>query len=404
MISVDLAPNENFDDALLSLKLIFKPWQWVKGKEINKAKRILLSSFLNIKDTKNFQVYFFLTGRAALFTILKTLNLPKDSEVITQGFTCEAVILPILANNLKPNYIDINPTTFSLNPIDLEKKINKNCQVLILQHTFAIPPSQLEKIYNLVKKHNLLLIQDIAHGYSIYQNKNKLTNQTYILSFGRSKALSSVFGGAIITNNKFLIKKLNKEIEKLKYPSIFFIFRCLLYKPLYFFIKKTYDFLHGKIIHYFVDKFFKIVPKEISNKEKEGNYDFSFNKKYPNALAILLLNQLKKYKNFYNKRVKITNFYQDFFKKNHYRNLPLLKYPILVKNRDQLIIKALKQNIFFSQWYNQVVAPKTLNLKKVYYKLGSCPVSEKLSQQIINLPTNISYLEAKKVIKILNDV
>lgn len=388
MITTEFATNETISDAWLSFKLLFQPWRWKSGKEISQAKQKLLNDF---------QIFFFLTGRAALNTILKSLDLVSGSEVVVQAFTCEAVILPITANKLKPVYADIETRSFSMNPIELEKKITSKTKVVILQHTFGIPPVYKDKIQAIVRKHNLVLIEDIAHGYS----KQQISNSFLLFSFGRSKAISSVFGGAVATNNKVLAKKLIDLESSLALPSMFFIFRLLLYKPLSVFIKSTYDIYIGRILHKLINWFHLLIP-EITSKEKVGEYDQILNKAYPNALAILLLHQLNKFDQVQQNRARISSFYSKNLKKIF--DSSLLRYPVLVKNRDLVLKKAAEKNIFLGKWYDQVVAPKSLDLKKVYYQPGSCPVAEAICQKIINLPTNINQSQAEAVLKTLNDI
>lgn len=407
MISCDFAPNEQLDDALLSLKLLFQPWRFKKEEELNLLKKKIFENFLPISvGKKNKEVFFFLTGRSALYYLLKSLDLKKSDEILVQAFTCEAVILPIIALKLKPVYVDIEKISFSINPIDLEKKISPNSKVVILQHTFGITPIKREKILNLVKQHNLLLIEDIAHGVTLNPCKIKSSTSTFLLSFGRSKALSSVFGGAIISQDQKIIKKLRKI--KLEYPSYSFIFKSLLYKPIAIAIKLSYSLFLGKLLHKLANIFGLLIP-EITSKEKQAIYEANFNKAYPNALAILLLHQLKKFSQTKKNREEIIAFYQRYL-----RSIPkevikgkstsLIRYSVLLKNRDVVIQKMAKKNIFLGQWYNQVVAPKGLPLKKVGYKIGSCPTAEKLSQEIINLPTNINQQQAQIITKILNEI
>jgi len=409
MITTEFAINETISDAWLSFKLLFQPWQWKKGNEISTAKKIFLNNF-GASDL-GFRIFFFLTGRAALNTILQSIDLAPGSEVIVQAFTCEAVILPIIVNKLKPVYADIETQSFSMNPIELEKKITAKTKVVILQHTFGIPPVYKDKVQAIVRKYNLVLIEDIAHGYSKQQfsiSNFQFSNSIFLMSFGRSKAISSVFGGAVVTNNQVLAKKMADLDDYLALPSMFFIFRLLLYKPTSVFIKSTYDIYIGRMLHKLVNWFHLLIP-EITSKEKGGEYDQILNKAYPNALAILLLHQLNKFDQVQQNRARISAFYSKNLKQTtsyelRTMNLSLLRYPVLVENRDFVLKKVAEKNIFLGKWYDQVVAPKSLDLKKVYYRQGSCPVAETTCQKIINLPTNISLKEANKILKILSDV
>ncbi len=405
MISTDFAPNEQWDDAWISLKLLLQPWRWRKGKETEEVKKKVLEKMLHVSRS-TFHVLFFLTGRSALYHLLQSLNLSANDEVIVQGFTCEAVILPILANNLKPVYVDIETQSFSINPVELLSKITPRTKVVILQHTFGLTPAARSKVLSVIRKHNLVLIEDIAHGYTptkILNSKFQIPNSIFLMSFGRSKALSSVFGGAIVTNRADIAGRLKRIEGELSLPSFAFIARLLVYKPLSVLIKKTYHIGIGKLIHKTVQTLKLLIP-EITQKEKDGDYDFLLDKAYPNALSILLLPQLEKYEQLQKSRASICSLYSKSLPSNikHLTSkISLLRYPILVNNPDLILQRAAEQNIFLGNWYNQVVAPKSVSLLKMQYKIGECPNAEEICKQIINLPTNISYQEALKVINVL---
>jgi len=408
IINLNLAPNETFSDALTSFFLLFQPWRWQRGKELQKIKNVILRTYLKVSRYK-FHVSLFLSGRSALYYLLKSLNLKEGDEILIQAFTCEAVILPILALKLKPVFVDIEKQSFSINPIDLEKKLSKKSKAIILQHTFGIKPSQREKILYIIREKNLLLIEDIAHGIETSNIKiedMKSRNHFFLLSFGRSKSVSSVFGGAIVTNQRKVAKKLNSF--NLPYPSYSLILKLLIYKPIVFIIKITYNIYLGRIIHFLSQKFNLLIP-EITKKEKAGQYDNFFDKKYPNALAILLLNQLKRFKKIQNQRKKIVDLYV-----SHFKNISLstscvstavIRFPLLINKRDKILQDLAKKGMFLGRWYDNPIAPRDFPLIKVGYRWGSCPKAEEICRKIINLPTNnIKLKEAERLINTLNDV
>lgn len=397
MINLNFAPNENFKDALISFSLIFQPWNWQKPLDLKTKKEILKK--LGLKTDFNF--FLFLTGRSAWFHFLKSLNLPQKSEVVIQGFTCEAVVLPILANNLKPVYVDIEEKTYSMNFYDLIKKITPKTKILLLQHTFGLTPLYRKKILSFAKRNGLFVIEDLAHGFN-----QKIFSSTesgnFLLSFGRSKIFSSVFGGAIVTSNKKIGERLKEEKKSLSFPSKVTLFKILFYKPLAVLIKKTYKISLGKLIHYWAKKIGFLIP-EVTEKEKRGFYNFDFDKLYPLVLGKLLLFQLKRKKEIEKKRQEITEFYNQSFGLNYQSENGLLRYPLRLKNAAEIKKKLAKKGIFLGNWYNQIVAPKGVNLKKMKYQPKSCPQAEKICREIINLPTNISLKEAEKIVKLINE-
>lgn len=400
MISTDFAPNESWNDAWQSIKMMVQPRCWIQGSSLKHVDWQIQQLFANEHAT------WFLAGRSALYHLLKALELPSGSKILVQGYTCEAVILPILALGLQPIYVDIETESYSMNLNDFNKKLSDDCKVTIIQHTYGLTPKFREQIIQQAIGKKLIIIEDMAHGWDrkqVQSAKFKVQNYFCLLSFGRSKSLSSVFGSAILTNNKPIANQLNKLNKKLAYPNNIFILKCLLYKPVSWFIKKTYNYHIGRLFHYLVRKLNILVP-EITPIEKQGNYNIVFDKQYPNALAFLLLHQLNKIDQTNSTRQKTVNYYSSVFKKtqqsNTWQDKALTRYPLLVNNRDEVIKMATDNHIYLGVWYNQPVAPKGLSLDKVKYKIGSCPIAEDVCKKIINLPTNISLNNAKKIINI----
>lgn len=401
MISTDFAPNEQLDDALLSLKLLFQPWRWFQKKEIKQAEKNILE-YLKLTNTK---LHLFLTGRFSLYYLLQSLNLKKGSEVIVPAFTCEAVVLPILALGLKIVFADIEKNSFSIDYNKLKPLISKKTSCLLIQHSFGFRPLYQEKIIELALKHNLVVIEDLAHGFFSYQmpkaikekiNKKDL-NYFLLLSFGRSKSVSSVFGGGIVSFNKKVDKKLSQLKTKIPQLSYSQLFKLLIYNPIVFIIKTTYSFfILGKILHFLVKKL-HLLSDEITKKEKSGQLDFSLDYQYPNALAILLLNQLRKARQINQQRQKISTYYQKIFSQPSFSlsNTFPLRFPLLVDNPKEIRQNLAKKHIFLGNWYQQVVAPKEFPLVITGYKKGDCPQAEKICRSIINLPTNINLKQAK---------
>ncbi len=403
MISSDFAPNERFDDGLAALRILFQPWIWRRGTALTRIKIKIESYFPGSRS------FLFLTGRAALYHVLQALTLKRGDEVVVVGFTCEAVVLPITALGLKPVYVDIEPDTFGPNVDDVQKKITKRTRVLILQHTFGIVPSHRAKLLEIAKKNDMTVIEDLAHGFAPGYFKKETEDTIKLLSFGRSKAISSVFGGAIVTNDDNLITRLKSIEKRLAQPSFFFLIRAIKYKLLALIIRWTYDIFIGKALHFILSAT-DILTREITTREKEGRFDGYFNKVYPNALAYLGIHQFKKFEQIQDSRSSIVAYYNGAISKKLERarlargKNPLIRYPVLIDNRDEVLAAFAKKNIFLGRWYDQPVGPNGLDLGRVGYRRGSCPVAESVCDKIINLPTYISLRQAKRIVNLLDEL
>ncbi len=412
-IFTSLSPNTEKDDIILAFKLIFQPWKWKKGDSIQKLEKEF-RSYLGVNN-----VFVFNSGRSALLAILDSLGIVEGDEVLLQGFTCNAAINPILKSGAKPVFVDIDDT-LNLDPNDLKKKITSNSKAVMIQHSFGWP-AQIDEIVKIVKENNLFLIEDCAHALgSRYKEKLCGTfGDTAFFSFGRDKILSSVFGGLAVTNNHELGKKIVVFRERIKYPCNSWILQQLLHPLLTNYIVMPAYALSavlGRLVLGFLH-ILSILSKAVYKKEKRGKSVKQFPKQFPNALAVLALNQFEKLERFNKHRREIAAFYQKGIKKDNFI-LPLdkekiivdpvfMRYPVLTDlDTDEILKKARKRKIFLDDgWRKSPVVPIDTCLEKMNYKLGSCPRAEKISQSIINLPThiNISQKDAKKVINLVNE-
>jgi len=75
-----------------------------------------------------------------------------------------------------------------------------------------------------------------------------------------------------------------------------------------------------------------------------------------------------------------------------------LRFPILIENKDFVLEKFKKENIYLGDWYQCVLDPCS-DLKIFDYEIGSCPKAEKITKKIINLPTLINKEKAELIIR-----
>lgn len=399
MISTDFAPNESTADAVSSLITLLSPWAWMEGRERGQVQSALAKFFPGGNLT------LFLSGRGALSLLLGKLGFPEGSEVMMAGFTCEAVAVPVLANRLRPVYVDIERSTFSLDPVDLKRKLTSRTRAVILQHTFGLVPENRDRVLQLAREKNILVIEDLAHGFdpAFWQRQKLSDNQVLTLSFGRSKALSSVFGGALVTADPALAGKIGRAEESLPFPDRGFLAKLLFYKPLSFAIKASYNIGPlGKILHK-AARGAGLMVAEISRKEKRGEYDPYLEKKYPNALAILLLQQLEKFAAAEKTREISAGIYARELSGSVQPPYGVPRFPYLVKNKKELLRTMADRGIYLGNWYSQPVAPADLQLSAVGYTMGNCPAAEEVCRQIINLPTRVSKDEAEQIARLVKE-
>jgi UDP-N-acetylmuramoyl-tripeptide--D-alanyl-D-alanine ligase len=398
-IVISLSPNIEEDDITLAKKLFFQPYLHQRNNYLNQLEQ-------KLKEKFGFHnVFLTNSGRSAFYLLLKALNFKPKSEIAIQGFTCNAAVNPILWNNLKPLYIDIDDS-WNLNVKDLERKINPKTKMVVIQHSFGIP-AEIKEIQVFCQKHNLFLIEDLALSLGAkYNNQycSSFSDASY-LSFGRDKVISSVFGGALVTNNFQITKKIAKVYQTLPYPSIFWTYQQLLHPLITYNVLPIYHLKISRILILLLQKL-TILSKAVTNQENRGKMPSFFPKKLPNQLAALAENQLDKLDKFNQHRQKIAQIYQQRLtlpsQKINKNSKPIcLRYNVVLNNAQEIIKRLRKERIYLGNWYSKPIDPKQTNLEQFGYQPGICPKAEKIAGKIINLPThiNISERQARLIIK-----
>jgi len=146
-------------------------------------------------------------GTIAIQIVIKAMDL--KGEIITTPFSYVATTSSILWENCEPVFIDIDKSTFCINPDLIEQKITEHTKAILTTHVYGIP-CDVEKIEQIAKKHSLKVIYDAAHAFgTIYKTKSLVSyGSASTLSFHATKLFHTIEGGAIITNDDQLAAKI----------------------------------------------------------------------------------------------------------------------------------------------------------------------------------------------------
>ena len=233
-----------------------------------------------------------------------------------------------------------------------------------------------------------------------------------IFSFGRDKALSSVFGGAISSRDNHIINKTRELQKKLKDPPLIWIKQQLFHPILFRWLMPLY--FTGQIGKAMLVGFQKLhlLSKAVTAEEKRGEKPNHISYRFSGALAYVLQHQLTKLDRYTARRRAIAKTYRDALPEHQGIAKPLpnsepswLRFPLLVENPKELHRTSRQQQILLGDWYNTPLAPIDCNLSAFNYTWGDCPKAEAVAKQIINLPTypRLTDKQVKKVIKLVHD-
>lgn len=153
--------------------------------------------------------HLFLTsnGTIALQIAIRAAGLSK--KVITTPFSYVATTSSLLWEHCTPVFVDINPHDYCIDPLKIEEAIDENTEAILAVHVYGYA-CDVEAIECIANRYGLKVIYDAAHAFGSSLNSRPLSSYGDIsaLSFHATKLFHTVEGGALITNDDELARKI----------------------------------------------------------------------------------------------------------------------------------------------------------------------------------------------------
>lgn len=202
MINVTKSDLPELEKYVEYLKKIWSTrWLTNEGKLAQLLKE-RLEEYLRVKN-----LVLVANGTLALQLALKALEL--EGEIITTPFTFAATTNVIVWEGLTPVFADIDPHTFNIDPMKVEKGITGKTSAILATHVYG-NPCYVEELAEIAAKHQLKLIYDAAHAFGVeYKNRSVLDyGDISTLSFHATKVFNTIEGGAIVAKDEELFERL----------------------------------------------------------------------------------------------------------------------------------------------------------------------------------------------------
>ncbi|WP_284320351.1 DegT/DnrJ/EryC1/StrS family aminotransferase [Dyella acidisoli] len=158
--------------------------------------------FAAFRGVKSAQVAAVNSCTAALHVSMLAAGIEHGAEVITTPLTFCATVNAILHAGLMPVLADVDPQTQNIDPDAIEAAITPRTRAIVPVH-FAGRPCAMDRIMDIARKHDLVVIEDCAHAveaefhgkplgtfgdfgcFSFYVTKNVVTGEGGMI-LGRS--------------------------------------------------------------------------------------------------------------------------------------------------------------------------------------------------------------------------
>ncbi|MBP7554219.1 MAG: DegT/DnrJ/EryC1/StrS family aminotransferase [Spirochaetes bacterium] len=147
-------------------------------------------------------------GTTAIHLALASMGIGKDDEVIIPEFTMIASAFAVCYTGAKPVFVDADKKTWNIDTKLIETKITKKTKAIMTVSIFG-NPCDYDKINQIAKKYNLLVIEDAAESVGAEYKGIKTGNLANItaFSFFANKNLTTGEGGMITTNSEEFYNK-----------------------------------------------------------------------------------------------------------------------------------------------------------------------------------------------------
>lgn len=182
---------------------------YINGKPVQDF-AAALSQYLQVKHTVPCA-----NGTDALQIAMMALGLEPGDEVITPSFTYIATTEVVALLKLTPVFVEVDPTTFCIDPASVRKAITSKTKAIVPVHLYG-HAAPMEAIMQIAQEFNLFVIEDNAQAigcdYTFSDGTVKKTGTIGTIgatSFYPSKNLGAYGdGGAIFTNDDSLAAKM----------------------------------------------------------------------------------------------------------------------------------------------------------------------------------------------------
>ena len=142
-------------------------------------------------------------------------DIQEGDEIIMPSFTFVTTANAFVLRGAKIIFVDVRPDTMNIDETKIEEAITNKTKAIVPVH-YAGVSCEMNRIMELAKKYNLLVIEDAAQGMMSSYKEKALGSIGHMgcYSFHETKNYSCGEGGAILINNEKFVERAEIIREK----------------------------------------------------------------------------------------------------------------------------------------------------------------------------------------------
>jgi dTDP-4-amino-4,6-dideoxygalactose transaminase len=184
------------DQVLSAVDRVFQSTQFVLGKEVA-AFEDEFAAYCGVRHGVGVN-----SGTSALHLALLAGGIGPGDEVITVPLTFVATAAAIVYTGARPVFVDVDPTTYTMDPDRIEAAITPHTKAILPVHLYG-RPADMDSICGIARRYNLLVIEDAAqaHGAEYKGRRCGSIGDLGCFSFYPGKNLGAYGEGGIVTTD-----------------------------------------------------------------------------------------------------------------------------------------------------------------------------------------------------------
>src|SRR6266699_1510268 len=147
------------------------------------------------------------SGTAALQLALLAHEIGRGDEVITTAFNFTATANAILLVGATPVFVDIEPDTYTLDPVQAEIAITRRTKAILPVHLYG-HPCDMNRLQQMAEAYSLTLIEDASQAHvATIDGKPGGSFGTGCFSFYATRNMTTGEGGMVTTNDPAIAER-----------------------------------------------------------------------------------------------------------------------------------------------------------------------------------------------------
>jgi len=355
----------------------------------------------------------FWKGRVAFYGALRALGVGPGDEVIMPGYTCLVIPAAVRRLGARPVYVDIEPSTCTLDPDRLENALSPRTKAIMIQHTYGWPSAGLDSVMELAGDRGVPVIEDCCHALGTKHNGHHVGNLGIggFFSSQWSKPYTTGLGGMLICNDPDFNERVRrlrdqdaaeppkKTSAQLAVQGI--AFDMLVYPTTMAIARRAYRWLSNH----------SILTGSTAVNEYTGESDDYF-RRISQVQAAAGLFELEHLDRAIAHRQHLTSWYREALSGAGWPMAPapsdedvtLLRFPVRVNNKLEALEQADRSLIELGDWFVCPLHSHLARQENFGYSTGMCPKADQAAHEIINLPlhSRVSLRQARRIVDFLS--